>query len=244
MKPITGKRSGRRTRPQVFPDWSMHELLLLVNEVAAVETEIDYLFTMSSYQKWKLISDNCVSLGVSRSLNQCRKKWEHLLHEYKVIKEWEFHSRISYCSLDKETVSKAGLPLSFDKDLFVFIEDNVSAPAPAAAADTDSDPDFKYRGSSGYKRQRRCQLPQNSSKIEVPPKVIVDDEADEKKHREQEEMAVKLREQGDLIHAILKGDGVEVQIEKRRWQGSELIKVFGGLVSNIEQLLHVVQKGR
>lgn len=253
VKHKTGKRSARCTRSQKFPDWTMQELLVLVNEVAAVETEADYLVSMSSYQKWKLVSDNCNSLGVCRSLNQCRKQWEHLVDDYKVIKDWEFQSGISYWSLDKETLLEVGLPLSFDKHLFLFIHDNVNA---QAGADSDSDPDFKLLGSSGLKKKRRCQRPQDSKNDELPEVAAkLYDQADQRKHQQQEEMIVKLQEQADLIHAILKGvvncnsyndlkSPEEVQIEKSRWQGSELIKVFGSLAGTIEQLSHIVQEGR
>ncbi|KAD3641731.1 hypothetical protein E3N88_30955 [Mikania micrantha] len=76
--------SGLHTRSKAAPDWTVEESLTLVNEVAAIEA--DCRGTLSSFQKWKIIVDNCNALDVYRNLNQCRRKWDSLLSDYKKIK--------------------------------------------------------------------------------------------------------------------------------------------------------------
>ncbi|KAL5699805.1 hypothetical protein ACHQM5_030657 [Ranunculus cassubicifolius] len=231
VKPRTGKRSSRS---QKAPDWTLPELLVLVSEISA-HLEADFI-TLSTYQKWKLISDNCTALGVSRSLNQCRRQWERLLHEYKLIKD----SGIDYWSLDRDKLKDLGLPISFDRDLFLFVDDNLKG---QDDPDTDSDPDFKLIRHSGIKR-KRCPQPDENAKQEM-----LRDQMEQMKNEEQEQIGVKLREQAELIHAILKGDTSseckeQEQTEVRRRQATELIKVFGSLVESIEQLSNLVHKGK
>lgn len=71
---------SRRTRSQAAPEWTVTELLILVNEIAAVEA--DWSVQLSSYQQWDIISENCAALDVDRNLAQCRRKWQSLLAEY------------------------------------------------------------------------------------------------------------------------------------------------------------------
>ncbi|KAF5748062.1 hypothetical protein HS088_TW04G00010 [Tripterygium wilfordii] len=52
--------SRRRTRSQAAPDWKVHDSLILVNEMAAIE--VDCSKALSSYQKWKIIAENCTAL--------------------------------------------------------------------------------------------------------------------------------------------------------------------------------------
>ncbi|KAJ8500011.1 hypothetical protein OPV22_010563 [Ensete ventricosum] len=49
----------------------------------------DWLRALSSYQKWKMISGNCVALDVVRSSCQCNRRCESLLAGYRKIREWE-----------------------------------------------------------------------------------------------------------------------------------------------------------
>nr|GFA18982.1 trihelix transcription factor ASR3 [Tanacetum cinerariifolium] len=80
----TGNTSSLRTRSKAAPDWTVEESLILVNEIAAIEA--DCRGTLSSFQKWKIIVENCNALEVNRNLNQCRRKWDSLLSDYKKIK--------------------------------------------------------------------------------------------------------------------------------------------------------------
>ncbi|KAJ0427984.1 putative transcription factor MYB family [Helianthus annuus] len=77
--------SSLHTRSKAAPDWTVEESLILVNEVTAIEA--DCRDTLSSFQKWKIIVENCNALGVNRNLNHCRRKWDSLLSDYKKIKQ-------------------------------------------------------------------------------------------------------------------------------------------------------------
>ncbi|XP_020581175.1 uncharacterized protein LOC110025196 [Phalaenopsis equestris] len=109
--------SSRCTRSQVAPDWTLQEVLVLLSEIVAID-EV-WLKELSSYQRWKMISDNCLAMNVVRSSNQCKRKWEMLLADYKKILNWELLSREeSYWSLPEERKKDYGLPVSFQKEVF------------------------------------------------------------------------------------------------------------------------------
>ncbi|GMQ02559.1 hypothetical protein CsSME_00048725 [Camellia sinensis var. sinensis] len=130
--------ASRRTRSQVAPDWSSQESLTLITEIAAVER--DCRNTLSSFQKWKIIVENCNSLEVFRTLNQCRRKWDSLLSDYKKIKLWESsESRVeSYWSIDYERRCEFGFPEDFDFEVFKAIDDHLKV---GDGSDTDPDVD-------------------------------------------------------------------------------------------------------
>lgn len=110
--------TSRCTRSQAAPDWSTYETLVLLNEIASMDE--DWLNALSSYQKWKMIADNCVASNVVRSSNQCKRRWESLLSAYSKIREWEFrHGEGSYWSLDGEKKQHLlGLPYMIDQEVF------------------------------------------------------------------------------------------------------------------------------
>ncbi|XP_050210083.1 uncharacterized protein LOC126660560 [Mercurialis annua] len=131
--------SSRRTRSQVAPDWTTKESLILVNEITAVES--DCLKALSSYQKWKIVVQNCSAMEVKRTLNQCRYKWNLLLTDYNLIKQWDSKSSPSYWLLDAPQRTGSGLPVQFDYDLFKAINDYVRAQKDLSDTDPDSDPE-------------------------------------------------------------------------------------------------------
>ncbi|KAK4422406.1 hypothetical protein Salat_1822900 [Sesamum alatum] len=77
-------RGSHRTRSKAAPDWTVEESLILVNEISAVESE--WGATLPSFQKWQQIVENCNALDVNRNLNQCKRKWDALLGEYRRVK--------------------------------------------------------------------------------------------------------------------------------------------------------------
>ncbi|KAI4316188.1 hypothetical protein L6164_024192 [Bauhinia variegata] len=171
----------RRTRSQVAPDWTVTESLILVNEIAAVEADCSN--ALSSYQQWKIIADNCAALEVGRNLNQCRRKWDSLLAEYKKIKGWKSKSkRRSYWSLASESARKFGLPENFDHDLFKAINDLVKARGQRSETDPDSDQEAEIEvvdvvKESGSKRKRKRTKSQRCH-AEKPKKCSVDEPLD------------------------------------------------------------------
>lgn len=134
--------STPRTRSQVSPEWTTKEALILVNEIAAVEK--DCLKALSTYQKWKIIVDNCVVLDVARNLNQCRTKWNSLVNEYNLIKNWDKESESRsdfYWSLESERRKEFGLPENFNDELFRAIDDYMWCHKEHPDTDPDPDPD-------------------------------------------------------------------------------------------------------
>ncbi|KAM2656405.1 hypothetical protein EV1_011913 [Malus domestica] len=131
----------RNMRLQAAPDWNPTDELILVNEVAAVKG--NYLKALSSFQKWKIIAQNCSTLGMLRTLDQYRRKWEALFGEYKGIKQWEAKSRASdsYWVLGTERSKRNGLPGNFDQELFRGIDKLVRMRGNQSDTDPDSDPE-------------------------------------------------------------------------------------------------------
>lgn len=136
-----GVSGSRRTRSQIAPDWTAAECLVLVNVIAAVEA--DCLKALSSYQKWKIVAENCTSLDVARTSNQCRRKWDCLLIEHDVIKQWELEmpDDDSYWSLESGRRKELGLPENFDKELFKAIDNVATMRANQSDTEPDSDPE-------------------------------------------------------------------------------------------------------
>ncbi|KAL0910635.1 hypothetical protein M5K25_021637 [Dendrobium thyrsiflorum] len=110
-------RSSRYTRSQAAPDWTVQEVLVLLSEIVAIDEA--WLKELSSYQRWKMISDSCMAMNVVRSSNQCKRKWEMLLDDYKKITKWEPQSsEDSYWLLPEDRKKVYGLPVSFQKEVF------------------------------------------------------------------------------------------------------------------------------
>ncbi|XP_024995757.1 trihelix transcription factor ASR3 isoform X2 [Cynara cardunculus var. scolymus] len=241
-----------RTRSKVAPDWTVEESLILVNEVSAVEA--DCRDTLASFQKWKIIVENCNALGVNRNLNQCRRKWDSLLSDYKKI---------------KQSGSKKA---SFNSDLFKVIEWYVREYEGGCDTDPDSDPEavpepvLASMVQSGSKKQRSKIIPQKRSIEDTPkPKRHIKSEEikveescseptndilngsmrPEETNQEQQEqaMADTLRENAELIEAIVKEDSMndESTIDLTRLNGDKLIVCLSNLVVALDQLSEFVQ---
>ncbi|KAK9279224.1 hypothetical protein L1049_013240 [Liquidambar formosana] len=249
---------SRRTRSQVAPEWTVNDALILVNEIAAVEGEC--LKALSSFQKWKIIAENCTALDVVRTLNQCRRKWDSLRAEYNRIKQWESQSRSeSFWALESEMRKEFGLPENFDMELFNAIHDLLRAQGDRSDTDPDTDPEAEGEmldvlAETGSKKQRRRLLPRKR-RIEEKEKNNVDENETSWEEKEQM-MARKLRENAELIHAILKGKltenadyssadskkGEAFQTDFTRRQGDKLISCFGDLVNTLEQFCDLVRE--
>ena len=90
-----------------------------------------------------LLLKNCNALGVPHSSNQCRGKWNLLLHDYKKIKRWQSQSVLcdSYWSLGGQRRKEYELPENFDEDLFKTINNVVRLLEDKSGTDRDSDPE-------------------------------------------------------------------------------------------------------
>ncbi|GAB4854095.1 hypothetical protein Ancab_022678 [Ancistrocladus abbreviatus] len=163
---ITSTSGSRRTRSQVAPEWSVQDALILINEISAVEG--DCAKALSSYQKWTIIAENCTALEVVRNAYQCRRKWDSLLSEYKMIKGWELRSEDNvYWSIDHEMRKKLGLPIDFDEVLYSAIDTLVKAQEERSDTESDSDPeaqiDVLHEKEFGSQKLRRRSNPQKGT---------------------------------------------------------------------------------
>ncbi|KAJ8526619.1 hypothetical protein K7X08_029096 [Anisodus acutangulus] len=149
-----------RTRSQAAPDWTLHESLTLVNEMKA--TQIECGNSLASFQKWQSTVHNCNSLGVHRSLNQCKKRWESILEQYNKVKPWE---SAYWKSFHEDRKKELDLPVEFDFELFSAIGRYLSLlegeDGGGAETDPDTDPEAQQpQGNNAFfeigpKRQRR-----------------------------------------------------------------------------------------
>ncbi|XP_039131626.1 uncharacterized protein LOC120268251 [Dioscorea cayenensis subsp. rotundata] len=219
--------SSRRTRSQTVPDWTQQEMLILVNEIASLDE--DWLKSLSSYQKWKIVSDNCAASDVIRSSNQCKRRWEVLLADHRKIRKWESQSRgSSYWSLDDQRRKDSGLPLFFDHQVFDSM-DAVIKVDQTGLRDSDSE-DLSI------------------ANAEVEQQVDVDSGSgcEEETWSKTDEMACKLEDNAKWIHTILNGElegTPETIIEFTRQQATELIKAFGALTGTLDEFVDLIKAG-
>lgn len=210
----TSRLSGtRRTRSKAAPDWAPEHALILVNEFAAIE--MDCSNTLSTFQKWKIIVENCNALGVPRSLDQCRRKLNSLLDQYNSIRKWEAKSRTnSYWWLGDERRKACGLPEAFDEELFRAIDVVARAKEDKSSTDLDSEAETQedtleaMEEELGLKKQRRIVSPLKSD-AEVEPRKFC---ALEEKHVP-EKMAKRNRAKEKKLH--------EIKMEERHQTSSE-----------------------
>ncbi|KAL0407897.1 UNVERIFIED_CONTAM: hypothetical protein Sradi_1724100 [Sesamum radiatum] len=167
-------RGSHRTRSKAAPDWTVEESLVLVNEINAVESE--WGATLPSFQKWQQIVESCNALDVNRNLNQCKRKWDALLGEYRRVKHdaaadgsfpFELFKAIDSCCVSARVKRNAGGGVEAEEDE----DEDEDEEAAAAAAeeqeeqvvmetDPDSDPEAqgrvtKFFFETGSKKQRR-----------------------------------------------------------------------------------------
>lgn len=247
--------TSRRTRSQAAPDWTVQETLILISEIAAVDG--DWRRALSSYQKWKMISDNCMDLDVNRSLNQCKRRWESLLADYRKIRDWESQSGAgSYWSLDGERRKQFDLPDSFIEEVFgsmdAVIKTQEDRSGSGGSGDSDSedlitttevemldvdDFDSDFSGPEDQTRNKTGKEDANEAR----------------------EMANKLQENAEQVHAILRGELANdangsralvdltkpnsIETEFTRRQADQLIKAFGDLVGTLNQFTALVKDG-
>ncbi|CAN4128239.1 unnamed protein product [Withania somnifera] len=125
-------------------------------------TQIECGNTLASFQKWQSTVHNCNSLGVNRSLNQCKRRWESVLEQYNKVKPWE---SAYWRSFDVDRKKELELPEEFDFELFNAIGRYLSCLQGENGAGDETDPDTDPEAQQGQgnnafleigpKRQRR-----------------------------------------------------------------------------------------
>ncbi|XP_031503629.1 trihelix transcription factor ASR3 [Nymphaea colorata] len=252
LKPMTQTPATRCTRSQAAPDWSVGEMLIMVKEIIAIEE--DSLKALSSYQKWKIISENCANGGVVRPSNQCKRQWESVFGQYSKIKDWESESQDnSYWDLSDEQKKEFELPVGFDKEIYGVIRDFLIAREEKSDSESlsESDAPVKKLGrttqAAFVKTRPKIKVQGLSHSLEGSDREGQGNPPASKIEREQE-ITAKLKENCEHIDAILQGkiakidDGFSsLDVERgsvtqtgfRRQQGDELVKVLGGLVNTL-----------
>ncbi|XP_073001531.1 uncharacterized protein [Typha latifolia] len=247
--------SSRCTRSQAAPDWTTHETLILVNEIAAVDE--GWFRALSSYQKWKIISDNCMESDVIRSSNQCKRRWQSLLADYRKIREWESRSGAgSYWHFDGERRKELGLPVLFDQEIFDSMDAFIKAEE-AQKSMTDCDTENLTGGET-----EAVIVTANAELLDAD--AALDSEEDRKNDTQGSsskawELAGKLHANSEHIHSILRGELKDsascnhalvdlskpnaMETEFARRQADELIKAFGGLVTTLNQFSELIKDG-
>ncbi|PWA63912.1 homeodomain-like, Myb-like domain protein [Artemisia annua] len=253
MEHETGTTSSLRTRSKAAPDWTVEESLILVNEIAAIEA--DCRGTLSSFQKWKIIVENCNALEVNRNLNQCRRKWDSLLSDYKKI---------------KQSGSKKA---SFNNELFKAIERYVREFEEGGGGEYDTDPEDGDEDDGmdlpladvvhfGSKSQRAKVTAPQKRTVEVKPKPVrhpksedmeIEECSSEQRvdrhtntfdentgyvqiSREEQEQILgeKLRENAQLIEAIVNGNNSTYDVT--RMNGDKIIICLSNLAVTLDEL--------
>ncbi|XP_071730481.1 uncharacterized protein [Rutidosis leptorrhynchoides] len=252
--------STLRTRSKFAPDWTVQESLILVNEVSAVES--DCRDTLASFQKWKIIVENCNALGVNRNLNQCRRKWDSLLSDFKKIKqsgskkasfnsdlykviEWYVRDFEGGCDTDPDTESDAGPGMDVDMDPDPVLASIVKSGAKKKRSKTINQ---KHTVEDTTKQKRQIKIEEFKAEecsSEPTNNIMNGNMRPEESTREEQErtMAEKLRENAELIEAIVKEDSMnsEATIDLTRLNGDKIIACLGNLVVALDQLSHFVQ---
>ncbi|CAO2817954.1 unnamed protein product [Amaranthus hypochondriacus] len=261
----TSRSRCTRSHLQEAAVWTVQDMLILVNEVAAVEGECQN--ALSTHQKWTIVSETCTALGVVRNANQCRRKWQSLLADYHLVKEWTSSSATdSYWSLGSESRIQAGLPSDFDKDLYKAIEDFTKAPD---RIDTDPECDPEAADVDMLNTEEPGPKPRKRRRRSVPHKRLIAEwkrpvlESENVKPEDlilegmDQILAAKLAENAELINAILaENDDEDInedftylrddegfQIEKARRKADKLVACLGDLANNLEHLCGLVEKG-
>ncbi|KAJ3679259.1 hypothetical protein LUZ60_017270 [Juncus effusus] len=252
IQPLPSGNSSRCTRSQAAPDWSAADTLALVEQVAAVDTEA-WSRSLSSFQKWKIIAGNCAQLGLGRSSNQCKRRWELLLADYVKIRKWETRHKshngsgsISYWNSDPIGREKCGLPGSFDKEVYSAIDavikvEEIEFHGARSSKDVDSellsvgpidqldDDDDVADPSTDLKAEESLRL--------GPEKILA------------WELAVKLQENVDQVRNVLRTDEketenlvkCEVTENVAGKKAEDLIESFGVLVQNLDRFSEIIK---
>ncbi|XP_018449798.1 trihelix transcription factor ASR3 [Raphanus sativus] len=251
MEEGTSSSGSRRTRSQVAPDWTLEDCLILVNEIAAIESDCSN--ALSSFQKWTMISDNCNALDVHRTFNQCRRKWDSLVSDYSQINKWEERgSSNSYWSLSVEKRRKLNLPGDVDNELFqaidavVMIQENRDGSEPDSDSDPDALEDFDVVDVTpelGSKRSRQRTMV--VMKKENPPqKRKTEEETQRKNNQEQSAKATHqkkaLEEKKKKKKPVVEISTDEEEEEENTMSIEEEVKALEAKLGEKADLIHAI----
>ncbi|KAG9143579.1 hypothetical protein Leryth_020795 [Lithospermum erythrorhizon] len=108
--------SRRLTRSESAAEWTVQETLILINSIQSIQS--DWSHTLASFQKWQLVVHHCAALDVTRTFHQCKRKWAHLLAQFKSIKPFQQ----AYWAFDAPKRRELGLPDAFSAEVFQAVD--------------------------------------------------------------------------------------------------------------------------
>lgn len=105
--------------------WQQHENEILIAGVEKQELELEKAANAytepTRREKWEEIETYCHLNGINRSAEQCRQRWQRLLHAFSKIKHWEScrtPGKPSFWSLKANEKKAEGLSFSLDLETF------------------------------------------------------------------------------------------------------------------------------
>ncbi|XP_078161605.1 sequence-specific DNA binding transcription factor [Carex rostrata] len=219
----------RCTRSRAAPDWSVADTLVLVEQIAAVDAEL-WSKSLSSFQKWKIVSDNCAQIGFHRSSNQCKRRWELLVSDYKKIRRWETmrnsstglglgSGSVSYWRLDPDRRERFGLPGLFNFEVYGAmdavikiegsrdIDSELLVIGPIEPIDKESNNANANANNNGNTLSTVLAIPAENAEAFNAIEHIASEEIEEGlQSSEAWDLAAKLQENAEHIQSILKGE--------------------------------------
>eukprot|EP00250_Pteridium_aquilinum_P015584 c22656_g1_i1 orf=1010-1624(-) len=105
--------------------WQQHENQVLIAGIEKQELELEKGGKWNSEQtrreKWEEIETYCHLYGINRSAEQCRHRWQRLLHAFSKIKNWEScrpPGKSSFWLMKASEKKEEGLSFSLDLETF------------------------------------------------------------------------------------------------------------------------------
>ncbi|KAJ3707836.1 hypothetical protein LUZ61_011541 [Rhynchospora tenuis] len=261
---------SRCTRSRAAPDWAVSDTLALIEQIAAVDTE-SWSKSLSSFQKWKIVSDNCGQVGIHRSANQCKRRWELLvsgqwtpLPYYKKIRRWETRrsgnsgagpGSVSYWKMDPDWRERFSLPGLFNPEVYGAMDAVIKI-----EGSRDVDCELLVIGPIEQIDGENANVPLIAD-VEGPSVVENVHAAADLDHKDKEkeeideallsseawDLAAKLEENAEHIQSILRGENGgdlttdNLDMAVARKKAEELIKSLGGLVQSLDEFTELVK---
>ncbi|KAH9293277.1 hypothetical protein KI387_041519, partial [Taxus chinensis] len=153
--------------------WSITETVVLI-EAKRIERDTQLndgtmKRTITENEKWRIVEDYCCTHGLLRTASQCRDRWEHVLPDYKRVRDYEAHipsGHDSYWSMTRRERVEKKLPANFAMELFdamdiSFGNDRAINPGKISIDTSDTQYAFTEGGSSPIENEplKECEIP-------------------------------------------------------------------------------------
>lgn len=128
-EPVVQCNDGADKNGTLGQRWQQHENQVLIEGMEKQELEFEKVGRWNAEQnwkeKWEEIENFCHSKGINRSAEQCRKRWQRLMHAFFKIKSWEScipPGKASFWLMKASEKKVEGLPFSLDWNTFNAID--------------------------------------------------------------------------------------------------------------------------